>query len=155
MLKAAPSKHFHKGFGAVISVNMRKTEAPFSHSMQGAFGSGPATHKPSWLWPDRLPHGNSQVFILACSGSQDPRKPKGISSQNDREKGLALPFPTTVAISILSKVIICSWSILHTVRCPLIAFTQVSSVARRRSVGPGGRPLGWQPFGHLGNKPRD
>lgn len=155
MLKAAPSKHFHKGCGAVISVNMRKTEAPFSHSMQGAFGPGPATHKPSWLWPDRLPHGNSQVFILACSGSQDPRKPTGISSQNDREKGLALLFPKTVAIGILSKVIICSWSILHTVRGPLIAFTQVSSVARRCSVAPGGRLLGWQPFGHLGNKPRD
>lgn len=153
MLKAAPSKHFRKGFGTVISVNMRKTEAPFSHSMQGAFGPGPATHKPSWLWPDRLPHSNSQVFILACSGSQDPRKPKGISSQNDREKGLALLFLKTVAMSILSKV--SSWSILRTVRCPLIAFTQVSSVARRCNVAPGGRPLGWQSFGHLGNKPRD
>jgi hypothetical protein len=82
--------------------------------MQGAFGPGPGTHKPSWLWPDRPPHRNSQVFILACSGSQDPRKPKGISSQNDREKGSALLFFKTVTISILSKLIICSWSTLHT-----------------------------------------
>lgn len=116
--------------------------------MQGAFGPGPVTHKPSWLWPDRLPHGNSQVFILACSGSQDPRKPKGISSQNDREKELALLFLKTTTIGILSKLIICSWSIPHSVRRPLIAFTQVSSVAPRCSVAPGGKPLGWQPFSH-------
>lgn len=113
--------------------------------MQGAFGPGSVTHKLSWLWPGRPPHSNSQVFILACSGSQGPRKPKGISSQKDREKGLALSFPKTVTTGIQSKPIICGWAILHTVRCPLIVPTQVSSVAWRCSLSLGGKPLGWEP----------
>lgn len=120
--------------------------------MQGAFGRGLAIHKPSWLWPHRLPHGNSEVFILACSGSQCPKKPTGISSQNDRETGLVLLFLKTVTIGILSKPIICGWSILPTVRCPLIAPTQVSSVAQRCSVAPERKPVGWQPLQSLGKQ---
>lgn len=105
--------------------------------MQGAFDPGPATHRSSRLWPDRPPHGNSQVLILACSGGRGPRRTKGISSQNGREKGLALPSLETVTTGIPRKPIICGWTVLHAVRCPLIVPTQASSVAWRCTLVPG------------------
>lgn len=62
-----------------------------------------------------------------------PGNLRGISSQNNREKGLTLPFLKRVIAGILRKPITGGWTILHTARCPLMALTQVSSVAWRCS----------------------